>query len=491
MAVPPAVPSPRENLPPASASTNPGTPATGQHRTKTLLITAAVAVVIVGGVGTTIALVGGGGTKHHTSSAIPSAAVAPPTAATLAPSLPARQPVMSAPPISSTAPATNSSAPSTQHAAAPTFAPGDIVLSAEQMNTACGGGNQGQLEEVLPNGTAVLHCSDEAGDDLGLAAVVARTDNVLWTRTDLPGSTDSVDKGNGISEIQLSGGGSYLYFLHIADHPAQGLKEEYYTRAVTAVEVTTGKDVWTRPLERADRQDNNIEGSIDEQNVTGRRKVAVVKVDQYTGFDADTGSLLLERADLATASSNNPFLAGFDRTLDVVANDNGQSALICTDLQTGKRTWSTPVNNESGNIGDTDDSELDGSTYWFLNNGTMDGFDMLTGKHVAHSALPASFENPLVTPKWTVAQVGSSLRLYQSGQWSTPVWSVPSDGVTPDIVTSKVVVVEASAGIQVLDARTGNTLRTATPFEDSLHQSDVTDGLVQVGGDLVEVGNAS
>jgi hypothetical protein len=468
---------------PAAAPTPADEPAPGRRGSKrTWIVAGAAALLVFAGAGTTYALTSGGDPKPKPHAL----AVTPERGASTPSQIPSAKPVSSDVAVSSTPPTDTAVAPS----GAPTLrqiAPGDAALSSDDLNAACDGA--ASIQQLLPGAVALLACTDSDGNSNGAAAVDIRTGAVRWTRPDIPGSAGSSDVGDGVSDILLSGGGRYLYVLTVTDHPADGLKEEYWTRTVTAVDVATGKDTWTAPLERHDRTDSNVSGSVTEEALPDGGTAAVVNVDDYSGYDATTGKLLWERPDLSTATSNDPILAGYDRTLDTVSDDNGNQWLVCVDLQTGKRAWRTRISGDSGNIGDNSNVELDGTTFWFLNDGAADGFDLVTGKRVAHSSVPKSFDTYLVTPKWTVAQAGQTLRLYHTGQWSKPVWSVASDSATPDLVTSKIVVVDAQAGTQVLDAATGELLNPAAPFDHSnVGPGDVVDGFVVMDDAIVAVG---
>jgi serine/threonine protein kinase len=449
-------------------------------------IGAAVLAVVLAGAGTTFAL--SSGKPHHEATAHGGAT------STATPTRPTSTPTTDE---TTSAPAPSVSTP-------PSYGPGDTVLSDTQVSGACSGNGTpntastdsigsgssgpGQIDEILPDGTTLIDCSDENGTANSVAAVDAGTGSVIWTR-DIPGTQASVDDGEGEQAVLLSGGGKYIYLLRVTDHPAVGLHDEFRTRSVTAIDAHSGTDVWTQPLEKADRTDSNVTGTVSEQasTTTGQASV-IVNVDDYSAYDRATGKPMWERPDLSTSDSSNPLLAGYGRSLDVVQDDNGDDQVVCTDLASGKRVWTTPANSDNDSMTSDGYQELDGSTYWFFSDAGYDAYDLLSGKHNAHGDFPSSFQNTLATSRYTVAQVGSTLRLYRTGHYAQPVWSVASDGATPHIVTSRSVLVEASAGNQLLDATTGSLLQSDPSYTGS--QSDVIDGFLPSDNNLVELGKS-
>jgi outer membrane protein assembly factor BamB len=189
-------------------------------------------------------------------------------------------------------PPTTSAAPSPQDTPPEaTYAPGDTVMSTDDLTAACDEGFGGttatdptspdlstdstdssssfgdgsadttsnaeaKILQVRHSGIVLVQCT--MSPDAKLVALDARAHQVLWN-IDLAQGGDYSDDTDGV----LQGDGSRVYLLTVTDHPADGLQAEYFTRTVTALDEQTGAQSWTQPLEPNDKESNNTEGTVE------------------------------------------------------------------------------------------------------------------------------------------------------------------------------------------------------------------------------------
>ncbi len=267
------------------------------------------------------------------------------------------------------------------------------MLSADTISNVCsadGGGNGGNLTELLNHAVAILSCDTTPATLLGLDVA---TGAVLWTHPLRDTSTDPTTTdaaGASTAETVLPGPGSHVYLLDVTRVPATGLAAAYTTRTITALDEHSGDQSWTQPLEAEDRQDSGNGGTVLETPGPGDGATQVLVIlDEYSSFDAATGKPLWRRA----TPDNQPTYVGYNLALSTAPSDTGDATnLTATNLATGKPAWSTALANGQSAV--TSDSgsytgQLAGHTYWTFAATGYDTFDVLTGKHTGHAVYPA------------------------------------------------------------------------------------------------------
>ena len=339
--------------------------------------------------------------------------------------------------------------------------------------------------QIRQSGVVLVQCTMDS--DVKLVAVDARAHAVLWN-IDLAQGGDYSDNTDGV----LEGGDAHVYLVTVTDHPADGLQAEYFTRAVTAFDEQTGTQVWTQPLEPNDKESDNPSGSVYEgPTADGAATVAVVNVDDYSAFDDTVGTPLwrvpgldpMDRFDDST-------YAAFGRTISTTSDNNDNVQLNGVDLGTGKIEWTSPVDTQWSSASG-EPWGMDGDSMWWIYEGGYDAWDVKTGKQTAHGVIPTSFQNALVTPKYTVALVDTSLRAFHTGDWAHPLWSVDATSAEPEVVTDESVVVNADSGTLLLDMGSGSTISDGDESDYTSGEPPV-DGLSLNGnGDIVELGKSS
>ena len=384
-----------------------------------------------------------------------------------------------------------------------TYAPGDTVMSTDDLTAACDQGFGGTAatfgdssadttssaeEDVLQirqSGVVLVQCTMDS--DVKLVAVDARAHAVLWN-IDLAQGGDNSDDTNGV----LEGGSAHVYLVTVTDHPADGLQAEYFTRTVTALDEQTGTQVWTQPLEPNDKESYNPSGNVNEGPTADEAAtVALVNVDDYSAFDANAGTPLWRVPELDPMDRfDDSTYAAFGRTMSTTWNNNDNVLLNGVDLGTGKIEWTSPADTMASS-GSGEPWGMDGESMWWIYEGGYDAWDVKTGEHTAHGVIPTSFQNPLVTPKYTVALVDTSLRAFHTGDWARPLWSVDATSAEPEVVTDESVVVNADSGTLLLDMGDGSTISEGDESDYTAGEPPV-DGLSLNGyGDIIELGKTS
>lgn len=389
---------------------------------------------------------------------------------------------------------TESASPTPTESATPEereFAAGEIVLASSDISGLCAEAlgwdpvdeTMSAAHNVLsirPSGTVLVECV--GGPDYRvLAAVRARSGSLLWQR-------ELATSGESLREDVLAGGDEYVYLASAADHPAVGLKAQFFTRTVTAIDEEAGTDEWTQPLEPNDTESSDTEGQVLEgQAPDGSQTVAIVNVNDFSAYAAADGKPLWrvptldpsERQDLVTYAANG-------RTIGVL-EENDASLLVGTDLGSAKPAWTVPIDFDTTVVGEAGWQGLVGTSFWWIGERGYDAYDVATGKQTAHGIFPTSFTGVFASPTYTVAQVDGNLRAYRTGDWSKVLWSLESDSARASIATDKAVVVTAEAGTLLLDIDDGAIL--AEEFTNIPEVDEVTDGLFLTDdGDIMEIG---
>ena len=376
--------------------------------------------------------------------------------------------------------------------AAPTNPLGQTVLSSDTVTNLCTAtantsASSGQVAELLTGGVAILNCTD------GLTAVDVPTGSVLWTRalaSSANAATDSTDAGPTTTETLLSnsGGGRNVYLLAMTTVPASGLADGYITRTITALDPHTGTQSWTQPLEPEDKQDTTSDGSALETPgpMDGSTQV-IVNLDAYSAFDAASG-----KPEWRTAKPDtNPTYVGYNLALSTDSSNSPEDTfdLIATNLATGKTSWTDQLADSQSVLASSSGftGQLVGHTYWTFSDTGYDTFNILTGQQTGHALFPTAWTHTLATPDLIATYVDGTLRLFHTGNWTAPIWSVSAADTSPLAITSKALLVQAPSGNLVLNASDGSIISRDVALSGNASQDQLVDGLLNLGDSVLEL----
>jgi hypothetical protein len=351
--------------------------------------------------------------------------------------------------------------------------------------TALPGGSDVNSLDLLPGGKAVIGCdtTDRAGDSqVTLVAYDLMAGRVLWTY-EVPSGADYTIGSQHILEVDST------------DHPAIGLKAEYTTYTLTAVELTTGQKSWTIPYETWLSSDDtqNTNGLAVSEGPHGGSSASneiVVSYFDTSGFDAATGKLLWKgpKGDGSSFSyelhsvSNGDQYPSSDVTYVAagVAVDLTADGLVTGEsATTGTQLWE--VDFPDWLYGAVTQAAVSGTVEVNGGDAGYIRYDVTTGHVLGSGQFPSNFGNSLLTSDYAVGNTGTQLVLYSLANPKTPVWSVAADqSVTPLAGGSGHVLVSAPTGEEILSTSNGSTTATVPDADDfeNANGLDLVDGLV-------------
>ena len=343
---------------------------------------------------------------------------------------------------------------------------GQVVLTSERANLACSSTFPSGTEtdstsisslQLLAGGKALLTCK---GGVLGLDLFSGQ---VLWQRASA--ASESIGEA-------LVLGQDHLFVVQSTDHPASGLVAEFVTREISAIDLKTGADSWTQPLEEAvpkSERDTNLQPTVTitetPSSPASSDKVVAVQLTRFSAFDAATGTPQWDAPEVKGT------YVGLGISLDTSGNDG--PGWTGYDAKSGKVLWQKQVPEVGGSA-----TVLEGTTIWQMGSTGVLGVDALTGRMLLSRLYPESWTSSLVTPTLTAASTGKGVQLFKTTDLRHPLWSAAGDSATPVAVTPDLLIVSAASGLVALDAHTGEIRTDVTlPATASSSEWQVTDGL--------------
>jgi hypothetical protein len=99
---------------------------------------------------------------------------------------------------------------------------------------------------------------------------------------------------------------------------------------------------------------------------------------------------------------------------------------------------------------------------------------------------PTAWTHTLVTPTYTAAYVSGTLRVFRTGDWSKPVWSVTAAETTPLVMTDQALLVQADSGTLILSMADGSILQSGVDAGNG-SQDALVGGLLPTDSGILEL----
>jgi outer membrane protein assembly factor BamB len=351
----------------------------------------------------------------------------------------------------------------------PQAAVGTTIVTEEQEGAACtqafGGASSGTSDgsaemqtasavTALRGGKLYVECAG------GVLVLDAFSGTVDWSRANQ--ATDAIAE-------RLIMAADHLFVVQTTTFAAEGLNAAFVSRSLTAVDLHTGNESWTTPLEedipKADRPSSDeatvVEGPSGD---AAHPAEVIVSLGEVTAFDQQTGARIWVR----------PANKFTDSYLGYGLNVNFDGTTwTATTVRTGKPVWTKTVP-----AVDAGTPYLIDTAIWAIGSSGVLSVDVRTGQLLLNRVYPKEWSEHLVTPDLSVVYDGKSLQLYRTSDVRHPLWSTPGDSVQPLFVTASIVVVKSDSGVHALDGKTGQ-LRDDIVLPDGVSDAaGLEDGLL-------------
>lgn len=415
-----------------------------------------------------VGLVGGCGGTRGPSEALPSESVTQAASPTQVPT-----------PEPSVPQASESASESEYGSVDPTASIGQVIRSSGFADEVCSnefpaadvGSTRADDRQLLDQGRLFLACPG------GYLLMDLFGGRVIWSRESgaVPGSSDE----QSVSESVVPGP-DHVYVVTTTNHPAVDLDAAYLSREVEAYDAQTGQLAWSAPLEdfvpKLERSATSY--SIEESPASTGQDIVVISGDSHSAFEASTGEPKWNAEEITGE------YLGLGMSLE--SNSWNDDRWTAYDAGTGAERWKKAVPDVGGS-----DVFLEGTTLWQIGRRGVIALDLPTGRQVLNRLYPEAWADNahVVTPSYALAYDGSDLQMFRTEDLRKPLWSTPSDPVTPLVVTRDLALVQAQSGLVVIDGRTGQ-IRTDVYLPEDASSSDwsVTDGLTLLDdGSILEL----
>ncbi|MGB7983273.1 MAG: PQQ-binding-like beta-propeller repeat protein [Candidatus Nanopelagicales bacterium] len=325
------------------------------------------------------------------------------------------------------------------------------------------GGSSAQDLDLLEGGRLIVTC------DRGHLLIDVFGGEVTWSRE----STDDTDYAQDAvtSNESVFVGPDHVFVITTTQYPAVELEAAYLTREVQAFDAQTGESVWSAPLEESvpESESSATDYALHESAAATGTDIVVIEGDVFSAFAASSGEPLWSVAELTGDYK------GLGISLDTSGGSWDEGTWTAYEAGTAKKLWEKVVPDVSGG-----DVLLEGATVWQIGQSGVIAVDLRTGAFVLNRLYPRSWDDyrRVVTPDYSLSHDGTNLQMFQTTDLRKPLWSTPSDDVSPLAVTRDLVIVEAESGLVPIDGRTGAIRQDLyLPEDASSSQWTVVDGL--------------
>jgi hypothetical protein len=349
-------------------------------------------------------------------------------------------------------------------------APGTVVLTGDSAHSLCastfGAGFRAYDAAIIPRRRVLLRCSQPYGTGKGSVAYDVDEGEVAW----------SVDT---TSDVANDVGEAHFFRVSSSTTPASGLQGPRTTYTVAAVDLVTGATKWNAPINVSDGSSSSFAADEGPSGIADHPVSAVIGIgDDTSAYDAATGAPLwhVARSFFSVAS-------GWYSTAGVVEisgyeDNNYGKHLTGFDARTDTRLWDLRFSDQCSY---PDDTFLTGTIEWRFGKdygkGCTTRHDVATGQLLAEHPWPADWEDVYGDPTGVLAFNGTTLALYPSDNYTTPIWSQPAERTRPLAISSQHVLVYAPSGTLLL-RRSDGGITTTVPSEFGSSPSPAREGLV-------------
>lgn len=292
---------------------------------------------------------------------------------------------------------------------------------------------------------------------------------VTWSRESTDDSDYADDAETSYESVFV--GPDHVFVVTTTQHPAVELEAAYLTREVEAFDAQSGQSAWIAPLEESVPESERFatDYALYESAASTGTDIVVIEGDVFSAFSASSGEPLWSVEELTGD------YMGLGISLDTSGGFWDEGAWTAYDVGKAKKVWEKVVPDVGGR-----DVFLEGATAWQIGQSGVIAVDLRTGAFILNRLYPRSWDDyrHIVTPSYSLSYDGTNLQLFQTSDLRKPLWSTPSDTVSPLAVTRDLVIVEAESGLVPIDGNTGAIRHDLyLPDDAPSSQWTVVDGL--------------